>query len=32
VLDIDSNQPDAFTERDATELTRLLAEVFGCSR
>ncbi len=29
VLDIDSNQPDAFTERDARELTAILAATFG---
>ncbi len=28
VLDIDSNQPDAFTQVDAAGLTRLLAQVF----
>lgn len=29
VLDIDSNQPDAFTPDDAEALERLLADVFG---
>ena len=29
VLDIDSNQPDAFTQTDATELQAILAEVFA---
>ena len=29
VFDIDSNQPDAFTERDAERLSNLLAMVFG---
>ena len=29
VLDIDSDQPDAFDEQDALELTAILAEVFG---
>lgn len=29
VFDIDSNQPDAFTETDATELSHLLQDVFG---
>ncbi|MDV7271665.1 GAF domain-containing protein [Thioclava sp. A2] len=29
VLDIDSNQPDAFTAEDAAALERLLADVFG---
>ena len=29
VLDIDSNQPDAFTPEDAAALERLLADVFG---
>lgn len=29
VLDIDSNQPDAFTPEDATALERILAGVFG---
>ena len=29
VLDIDSDQPDAFTEEDAAALTAILAEVFG---
>lgn len=28
VLDIDSDQPDAFTEEDAARLTAILAEVF----
>ncbi|MBK4214482.1 GAF domain-containing protein [Paracoccus caeni] len=28
VLDIDSNQPDAFTEEDATRLAAILEEVF----
>ncbi|MEO0917243.1 MAG: GAF domain-containing protein [Pseudomonadota bacterium] len=31
VFDIDSDQPDAFTPTDATELARLLANVFGTS-
>ena len=29
VFDIDSDQPDAFTEQDAEALTAILAEVFG---
>ena len=29
VVDIDSNQPDAFTEEDAVELSAILAAVFG---
>jgi len=29
VLDIDSNQPDAFTEQDAQELGAILRDVFG---
>ncbi|MEC9198147.1 MAG: GAF domain-containing protein [Pseudomonadota bacterium] len=29
VLDIDSNQPDAFTQEDADALTAILAETFG---
>lgn len=29
VLDIDSNQPAAFTQTDATELAAILAQVFG---
>jgi GAF domain-containing protein len=29
VLDIDSDRPDAFTERDARELTAILAATFG---
>ncbi|MGI3166514.1 GAF domain-containing protein [Pseudooceanicola sp. 200-1SW] len=29
VLDIDSDQPDAFTEEDAKALTAILAETFG---
>lgn len=29
VLDIDSNQPDAFTQEDADALTSILAETFG---
>ncbi len=29
VLDIDSDQPDAFTEQDAAELAGILREVFG---
>lgn len=29
VLDIDSNQPDAFTSEDAAALERILASVFG---
>lgn len=29
VLDIDSNQPDAFTTEDATRLAAILDEVFG---
>lgn len=29
VFDIDSNQPDAFTEEDARELSAILASVFG---
>ena len=29
VLDIDSNQPDAFTDEDATRLTAILKGVFG---
>ena len=29
VLDIDSDQPDAFDEQDALELTAILAAVFG---
>lgn len=29
VLDIDSDQPDAFTENDAIRLTAILQEVFG---
>jgi len=29
VLDIDSNQPSAFTEADAAALERILADVFG---
>ena len=29
VFDIDSNQPDAFTERDSEGLSAILAEVFG---
>jgi L-methionine (R)-S-oxide reductase len=29
VFDIDSNQPDAFTEQDATELAAILAATFG---
>lgn len=29
VFDIDSNQPDAFTEEDAVELSAILAAVFG---
>ncbi len=29
VLDIDSNQPDAFTDHDATRLASILEEVFG---
>lgn len=29
VLDIDSNQPDAFTEEDAQELTAILAATFA---
>lgn len=29
VLDIDSNQPDAFTQQDATRLAAILDEVFG---
>lgn len=28
VLDLDSNTPDAFTETDASELTRLMSELF----
>ena len=28
VLDLDSNTPDAFTETDVAELTRLMAELF----
>jgi L-methionine (R)-S-oxide reductase len=28
VLDLDSNTPDAFTETDVTELTRLMADLF----
>ena len=31
VFDIDSNQPDAFTEEDAAELSAILAAVFGRS-
>ena len=31
VFDIDSNQPDAFTEDDAVELSAILAAVFGRS-
>ena len=31
VFDIDSNQPDAFTEEDALELSAILAAVFGRS-
>ena len=31
VFDIDSNQPDAFTEEDAVELSAILAAVFGRS-
>jgi L-methionine (R)-S-oxide reductase len=31
VFDIDSNQPDAFTEEDAEELSAILAAVFGRS-
>ncbi|WP_083095789.1 GAF domain-containing protein [Pseudophaeobacter leonis] len=29
VLDIDSDQPDAFTREDATQLTAILAQVFA---
>lgn len=29
VFDIDSDQPDAFTQEDATEMTAILASVFG---
>ncbi|QIE45625.1 GAF domain-containing protein [Pseudohalocynthiibacter aestuariivivens] len=29
VLDIDSDQPEAFTQEDATELAKLLAQVFA---
>lgn len=29
VFDIDSNQPDAFTEKDGTALAEILASVFG---
>ncbi|MBC9246109.1 GAF domain-containing protein [Paracoccus sp. 11-3] len=29
VLDIDSDQPDAFTDKDATRLAAILQEVFG---
>ena len=29
VLDIDSDRPDAFTQQDATQLTRILDDVFG---
>lgn len=29
VFDIDSDQPDAFTERDAREMATILAETFG---
>ena len=29
VLDIDSDQPDAFTQEDATELQRILDDTFG---
>ena len=29
VFDIDSDQPDAFTERDAREMAAILAETFG---
>ncbi len=29
VLDIDSNQPAAFTQQDATQLSAMLAHVFG---
>ncbi len=29
VLDIDSDQPDAFTQEDAEQLTAILAQVFG---
>ncbi|SPF79887.1 GAF domain-containing protein [Pseudoprimorskyibacter insulae] len=32
VFDIDSNQPDAFTERDAEALTAILNEVFAHAR
>jgi len=28
VFDIDSNQPDAFTEQDATELAKILSTIF----
>ena len=31
VLDIDSDQPDAFTQDDATELQRILDDTFGNS-
>lgn len=30
VLDIDSNQPDAFRDEDATSLQAILAEIFSC--
>ena len=30
VFDIDSDQPDAFTEQDATELAAILKDVFAC--
>ena len=30
VLDIDSDQPDAFTETDVGELTKMLGKVFAC--
>lgn len=29
VLDIDSDQPDAFTAEDAVFLERLMADIFG---
>jgi L-methionine (R)-S-oxide reductase len=29
VLDIDSNQPDAFTQQDAAELEKILHAVFA---
>ena len=29
VFDIDSNQPDAFTETDVAELSAILGKVFG---